>query len=92
MRCLVVYCHPVPESFCAALRDAAVETLRARGDEVRLIDLHAEGFEPVMAADERRSYNERAPIDPALAAHIDHLRWAEAILLVYPQGILGERR
>ena len=30
MRVLVVYCHPVPESFCAAVRDAAVEALRAK--------------------------------------------------------------
>ena len=29
MRVLVVYCHPVPESFCAAVRDAADR--RARG-------------------------------------------------------------
>lgn len=89
MRYLIVYCHPVPESFCAALRDATVETLRAKGEEVRLIDLHAEGFQPVMGADERRSYNERAPIDPGLAAHIDHLRWAEAILLIYPTWWYG---
>jgi len=89
MRTLIVYCHPVPESFCAALRDVTVETLRAKGGEVRLIDLHAEGFQPVMGADERRSYNERAPIDPGLAAHIDHLGWAEAILLIYPTWWYG---
>ena len=48
LRVLVVYCHPVPESFCAAVRDAAVATLTARGCEVRLVDLYAEGFDPVM--------------------------------------------
>jgi NAD(P)H dehydrogenase (quinone) len=89
MRFLVVYSHPVPESFCAAVRDVTVETLRAKGNEVRLVDLHAEGFDPVMPAGERRTYNERAPNDPALAAHIDHLRWAEAILLVYPTWWYG---
>ncbi|RUU50611.1 flavodoxin family protein, partial [Mesorhizobium sp. M2C.T.Ca.TU.009.01.2.1] len=31
MRVLVVYCHPVPESYCAAIRDTAVEVLRGRG-------------------------------------------------------------
>src|SRR5262249_53255174 len=72
-----------------AVRDVTVETLRARGHEVRLVDLHAEGFDPVMPAGERRSYNERAPDDPLLAAHIDHLKWAEAILLVYPTWWYG---
>ena len=57
MRVLVVYCHPVPESFCAAVRDAAIGALEAAGSEVQLIDLYAERFDPVMPADERRSYN-----------------------------------
>ena len=71
MRVLVVYCHPVPESFCAAVRDAAVEALGERGCEVRLVDLYAERFDPVMPADERRTYNEHAPADPDLAPHIE---------------------
>ena len=28
MRVLVVYCHPVPESFCAAVRDTAIGAFR----------------------------------------------------------------
>lgn len=89
MRTLVVYCHPVPESFGAAIRDTVVEALKTQGDEVRLVDLYAEKFDPVMSADERRGYNEHAPTDPALAPHIDNLYWAEAILLVYPTWWYG---
>jgi NAD(P)H dehydrogenase (quinone) len=89
MRFLVVYCHPVPESFCAAIRDVAVEALRGKGHEVRLLDLHAEGFDPVMYAEERRTYNELAPQDPKLQPHVDNLRWAEGILLVYPTWWYG---
>ena len=89
MRVLVVYCHPVPDSFCAALRDAVLATLRARGDEVRLIDLYAERFDPVMSCEERRDYNDKAPADPALAAHIAQLKWAEAMLFVYPTWWYG---
>ena len=89
MRVLVVYCHPVPESFCAAVRDATVAALGERGCEVRLVDLYAERFDPVMPADERRTYNEHAPTHPDLARHIDNLHWAEAILLVYPTWWYG---
>ena len=39
MRVLVVYCHPVPESFCAAVRDAALEGIAGKGCEARLVDL-----------------------------------------------------
>lgn len=89
MRVLVVYCHPVPESFCAALRDAAVETLSARGDEVRLVDLYAEKFDPVMQPDERRRYNDGPPADPALSPYAEQLKWAEAVLFVYPTWWYG---
>jgi putative NADPH-quinone reductase len=89
MKVLVVYCHPVPESFCAALRDAAVETLRGAGHDLRLIDLYAENFNPVMCCDERRGYNDRPPDDPSLEPHIEAIRWAEAILFVYPTWWYG---
>ncbi len=89
MRVLVVYCHPVPDSFCAAVRDTAVGTLTARGWDVRLVDLYAEGFDPVLGADERRLYHDRAPIDPVLAPHIENLKWAQAILFVYPTWWYG---
>lgn len=89
MKVLVVYCHPVPESFGAALRDAAIEALRKAGRELRLIDLYAENFNPVMCCEERRAYNERPPADPSLDPHIEAIRWAEAILFVYPTWWYG---
>lgn len=89
MRWLVVYCHPVPESFGAAVRDTAVAALTSRGCEVRLIDLYAERFDPVLGPDERRSYNDRAPDDPRLVPHIENLQWAEGVLFVYPTWWYG---
>lgn len=89
MRVLVVYCHPLPDSFCAAVRDTVLEAIAAKGCEARLIDLYAEKFDPVMWADERRIYNQAAPTDPSLQAHIEHLRWAEMIVFVYPTWWYG---
>lgn len=89
MKVLVVYCHPVPESFGAAVRDTALETLVKAGHELRLIDLYAENFNPVMCCEERRTYNDRAPDDPALLPHIEAIRWAEALLFVYPTWWYG---
>lgn len=89
MRVLVVYCHPVPESYCAALRDAAVDTLRGRGDEIHLVDLYAENFDPVMSGQERRAYNHGPPADPALRPYAEQLKWAEAVLFVYPTWWYG---
>jgi len=89
MRVLVVYCHPVPESFCAALRGVCLTALNERGHEVRLLDLYAEKFDPVMSADERRTYNDGPPADAILLTHGEHLHWAEGLLFVYPTWWYG---
>ena len=49
MKAYVVYCHPVPESFTAAVRDRAVNALQSAGHQVRTADLYADGFEPAMS-------------------------------------------
>lgn len=84
MRLLFIHAHPVPESFNTALFKAATETARANGHEVRLTDLYAEGFNPVMSPDERRTYTEADPPPPDIAPHIANLQWAEGLILVYP--------
>ena len=48
MRVLYVYCHPLPESFHAAIRKEALAGLKAAGHEVDLLDLYAENFDPVL--------------------------------------------
>lgn len=84
MRLLFIHAHPVPESLNTALCHAAVEAAQAKGHEVRLIDLHAEGFNPVMSPDERRGYAEGGPIPPDLVGNVEALQWAEGLILVYP--------
>jgi NAD(P)H dehydrogenase (quinone) len=44
---LVVYAHPEPTSFAAALKNGAVSALTAAGHKVEVSDLYAEGFNPV---------------------------------------------
>lgn len=84
MRLLVIHAHPVPESFNGALCKVAVDNARAQGHEVRLIDLYAEGFNPVMSAEERRAYQDDGPPPPDVAPHIAALQWAEGLIFVYP--------
>ncbi len=84
MRVLVVFCHPVPESFGAAVRDAAVAGLTDAGHEVRLIDLYAEGFDPVMRADERRGYHDETVNRAPVADHLARLAWCEGLVFVTP--------
>jgi NAD(P)H dehydrogenase (quinone) len=94
MKLLLVYCHPDPNSFVGAVRTTALQALRSAGHEVREIDLYElferEGFSPVLTRAERASYlaNTAANI-AALQPHVDALRWAEGLLVVYPTWTYG---
>jgi NAD(P)H dehydrogenase (quinone) len=89
MRVLVVYAHPCPESFTAAIRDRALASLAAMGHETRLVDLYAEGFDPALSADERRAYYMPGANEAGREDHLAALRWAEAIVFVYPTWWYG---
>lgn len=84
MRLLIIHAHPVAESFGSALCQATLTEAMARGHEVRLLDLCAEGFNPVMSAEERRGYVQDVPIPADLVPHIQALQWAEGLIFVYP--------
>ncbi|MEU4149430.1 NAD(P)H-dependent oxidoreductase [Streptomyces sp. NPDC026659] len=45
---LVVHAHPEPDSFASAQMRAAVEELRRSGHSVRVVDLYADGWNPVL--------------------------------------------
>ena len=90
MKILLVYSHPNPESFNAALRDAALEALRGAGHEVHLLDLYAEGFNPVLSRAERETYIASPQVNAAaLQSHIDLLGACEGIVFVFPTWMYG---
>jgi NAD(P)H dehydrogenase (quinone) len=47
VRALIVYAHPEPTSFTAALKDTAVRAISAAGHSVEVSDLYGDGFNPV---------------------------------------------
>ncbi|WP_270935343.1 NAD(P)H-dependent oxidoreductase [Falsiroseomonas oryzae] len=89
MRVLYLYAHPLPESFHAAIREEVRAGLREGGHEVDLCDLYAEGFDPVLSAEERRGYHaipsNRAPVE----AYIQRVERAEALVLSFPTWSFG---
>jgi putative NADPH-quinone reductase len=89
MRCLVVYAHPVETSYCAALCARAVDALRGARHEVRLLDLYREGFDPVLSRQERLDYHTPGANEANIKPWIEQLRWAEALVFVYPTWWYG---
>lgn len=82
MRVLVVYGHPVEGSYASALRDRVLRGLDAAGHDVDLLDLYAEGFDPVLTLGEHRS--QAVADEPRLAEHLARLRRAEVLVMVHP--------
>lgn len=89
MRFLLLYAHPDPQSFDAALHRRAVEILRGNGHDVDDCDLYAEGFEPVLSLEERRKYNDEGAPHPEVASHIRRLQQAQGLVFVYPAWFYG---
>lgn len=84
MRVLIVLAHPVPESFAHALHGRVASTLVGAGHEVRELDLHRIGFDPVLSTEDRRHYHTPEVNAARVADQLAHLQWAEGLIFVYP--------
>jgi NAD(P)H dehydrogenase (quinone) len=89
MRVLYIYCHPLPQSFHAAIRAEALAGLAAAGHEVDLLDLYAEGFDPVLNEDGRRHYHDTTRNQVGLEIYVNRLRRADALVLQFPTWCFG---
>jgi len=89
MRILYVYCHPLPESFHAAIRARALGALDESGHMVDLLDLYAEKFDPVLSEEGRRHYHDVSRNRIGLEGYIARLTSAEALILQFPTWCFG---
>lgn len=89
MRALVVYCHPNPESFTAAVRNVVLERLEQAGAEIRLNDLYAEGFEPILTREELSNYLNSNRNRECVDQYCANLEWCDTLILVYPTWWYG---
>lgn len=89
MRVLVLYAHPNPASFGAALHEVVVSGLTAAGHEVDDCDLYAEGFWPVLSEAERIGYHNLAGNRDPVAGYVERVLKAEALVLCFPVWNFG---
>lgn len=89
MRALVIHCHPRENSYTAAVRDTVLARLEAAGAETQLIDLYAEGFDPVLSAEAHAGYLDPAVSGCGLDYHIAALEWCDTLIFTYPTWWYG---
>ncbi|WP_027881943.1 NAD(P)H-dependent oxidoreductase [Meiothermus rufus] len=83
MNVLIVYAHPNPHSFNAAMREVAVGTLSRAGHSILLSDLYAMRFNPVLSAEELQG--DLSAIQP----EIEKVRRADLLLFQFPNWWYG---
>jgi putative NADPH-quinone reductase len=89
MRVMVIFAHPLDDSLNAELHRTVVGALRDSGHDVDDCDLYAEGFNPVMGADERRHYHDETRNQAPVAGYVARLQAAEALVLCHPTWCFG---
>jgi putative NADPH-quinone reductase len=81
MQVSVILAHPHPGSFNHAIAGTAAAALRECGHTVVLHDLCAEGFDPLLPAEE---IARDAPLPGTIARHCSEIAAADGIVFVHP--------
>ncbi|MGI2294280.1 NAD(P)H-dependent oxidoreductase [Paenibacillus sp. GXUN7292] len=85
MNMLIIYTHPNHQSLSYAFLQKVIAGSRENAaiDEIQVLDLYEENFNPVLVFNE---YKRRRDMknDPALQKYREQLLWADKIVLVYP--------
>jgi NAD(P)H dehydrogenase (quinone) len=99
MKIFIVHAHPEPQSFCSAMKDAAVETFKNLGHEVQVSDLYQMKWNPVASGDdfefrsqpdylvyalEQRESYKSGQLSSDIQAEIEKLKWCDLLIFNFP--------
>lgn len=83
MKTLVVFTHPNPKSFNAAILQVVQEELATKSAEVKVKDLYAINFNPTLAAQDFVNLQSGKP-SPDVATEQEDVAWADTLIFIYP--------
>ena len=100
MNSLIIFAHPEPQSFCAAMKNTAESTLKRQGS-VAVSDLYAMHFKAIAdEADflhrenpdyfnyalEQRAAQKNGTLVPDIAAELAKIERADFLLFIFPHS------
>ncbi|WP_432457887.1 NAD(P)H-dependent oxidoreductase [Cellulomonas iranensis] len=87
MHVLVVVGHPLPDSFNHALARSYADAARAGGAQVRVLDLATTPFphDPPSRRALAAHGGTTDHLEPEVAALVEHVRWADHLVVTHPQ-------
>lgn len=83
MNALLIYAHPNPASFCAAIKNEIVEIAKQKGENLEISDLYEMNFNPVLSGSDFESF-QKGEMPADIKAEQDKISKADRIIVVYP--------
>ena len=82
MKTLIIYTHPSPTGFNAAILKEVQNNL-SKKHEVKTLDLYAENFDPILRFDQEHRRRDLHK-DPEMAKYRDLITWADHLVFIFP--------
>ncbi|MGE3301995.1 MAG: NAD(P)H-dependent oxidoreductase [Hyphomonadaceae bacterium] len=89
MKVHVVYAYPLQDGLSAHIHRTVVDSLQQAGHTVDDLDLYAEGFDPVLSAEDREIYHDTPENRRRVQPYVDRLLAAEGLVFCHPVWNFG---
>lgn len=80
----IIYAHPYEKSFNHAILETLKSAIAARGEQTEVIDLYADGFDPVYHPEELALFKEGKYLDPLIERYQKILKGADRVIFIFP--------
>ena len=84
MKTLILYNHPYDGSFCHGILETVKSSILESGNEVDIIDLDKDNFNPVMTSEDLLAFRNHQVIDEQAIGYINRLKEADNLIVIFP--------
>jgi len=84
MKVAIVFNHPYPQSFCAAVLQSVMNGLQRGEHEADVLHLDKEGFNPVMTEADLLGFVRGEAVDPKVLEYRQRLQEADHLVMIFP--------
>lgn len=84
MKSLIIYAHPWEGSFNNHVLETTKKALLDKGNEVDIIDLHKDDFNPVLTREGLKNFGQGQYHDPIAADYSERLKATDEVIFIFP--------
>lgn len=84
MKVMIVYDHPWNGSYCNAILQKVINGLKMAGHQYDLLDLHKDGFDPILNETDLSLYSKGKYSDPKVGEYQKRIEKADHLIFIFP--------